>query len=247
MSNISRSYSSPVITRVKADTTGAWNRRTQNVQSITLHHCAGFFEPSLRYLTEQSTGTSAHFMINNSECVLMNNPSDRTSWSDGNNFYNATSVSIEMSNNSLSPSWGISEATLRKTAELCADLAKFYGLGKLVLHKNVVLHTNVAQGKFATSCPGPTGINRAADIIRWANEINGYYNSPNPTPTPTTGSFRVQVTTSALNIRQSPNTSSSITGVIRDKGVYTIIETSGDWGKLKSGAGWIHLGYTKRI
>lgn len=247
MSNISRSYSSPVITKVVADTTGAWYKRTQNIQSITLHHCADYFEPALRYLTKQSTGTSAHFMINNEECVLMNGPSERASWSDGNDHYNATSISIEMSNSSKAPHWGITEATLRKTAELCADLARFYGLGKLVLHKNIVLHTNVAKGRFATACPGPTGIARAADIIRWANEINGYSSSPSPKPAPTSGSFLVQVTASALNIRQAPNTTSRVNGVIRDKGLYTIIETSGSWGKLKSGAGWIHLGYAKRI
>lgn len=29
--------------------------------------------------------------------------------------------------------------------------------------------------------------------------------------------------------------------------VYTIVEESGEWGKLKSGAGWIHLGYTWKL
>lgn len=248
MSNINKSYSSPVISRVVADTTGAWKKRTKNVQSITLHHCAGFFEPSLRFLTKQSFNTSAHFMIQDADCVLMNGPSERACWSDGNDYYNYTTVSIEMANSSLAPNWGITEGTLRKTAELCADLARFYGLGKLVLHKNIVLHTNVADARWATACPGPTGISRAPDVVRWANEINGYgSSSPAPKPSSSNNSFLVQVTASALNIRQAPNTTSRVTGVIRDKGAYTIIEQSGSWGRLKSGAGWIHLDYTKRI
>ena len=58
--------------------------------------------------------------------------------------------------------------------------------------------------------------------------------------------FTVRVTDPALNIREKPNALSRIMGVIRDKGLYTIIETSGNWGRLKSGAGWINLKYTVR-
>lgn len=56
--------------------------------------------------------------------------------------------------------------------------------------------------------------------------------------------FLVKVTADGLNIRKGPGTNYSVVGVIRDKGTYTIVETSGNWGKLKSGAGWIHLNYT---
>lgn len=59
--------------------------------------------------------------------------------------------------------------------------------------------------------------------------------------------FLARVTVSGLNIRSGPGTNYKVNGVIRDKGTYTIIDTSGKWGKLKSGAGWIHLDYTKRI
>lgn len=62
-----------------------------------------------------------------------------------------------------------------------------------------------------------------------------------------TNVFKVRVTTAVLNIRQKPTTLSAKTGKITDKGIYTIIDVSGDWGKLKSGLGWIHLGYTQRL
>lgn len=60
-------------------------------------------------------------------------------------------------------------------------------------------------------------------------------------------SFKVRVTTDILNIRKSPDANSSKTGSVKKGEVFTITKTSGDWGYLKSGAGWIHLGYTKRI
>ena len=61
--------------------------------------------------------------------------------------------------------------------------------------------------------------------------------------------YKIRVNTEALNIRSGPGTAYNITGCIRDRGIYTIVNTdsSGKWGKLKSGAGWIHLGYTKKI
>ena len=68
-----------------------------------------------------------------------------------------------------------------------------------------------------------------------------------PDVKPEQGRYMVQVTASALNIRSGAGTSYKIVGTIRDKGAYTIIETSGKWGKLLSGAGWIYLDYTKKI
>ena len=51
-----------------------------------------------------------------------------------------------------------------------------------------------------------------------------------------------------LHIRSGPGTNCPIVGTIRDQGVYTIVETAdgqgaSQWGKLKSGAGWIALDY----
>ena len=59
-------------------------------------------------------------------------------------------------------------------------------------------------------------------------------------------SFQVKVTATALNIRSGAGTNYPVVGVIMDKGTYTIVEVKGRFGKLKSGAGWICLDYTKK-
>lgn len=64
--------------------------------------------------------------------------------------------------------------------------------------------------------------------------------------------YRVRVTSGYLRIRKGPGTNYSVTGFIKDKGVYTIVEESNGaganrWGRLKSGAGWISLDYTKDV
>ena len=59
--------------------------------------------------------------------------------------------------------------------------------------------------------------------------------------------YIAKVTVSALNIRKGPGTKYGVTGCIRDRGVYTIVEESSGFGKLKSGAGWICLDYVKKV
>lgn len=68
----------------------------------------------------------------------------------------------------------------------------------------------------------------------------------------TTKSYLIKVTANVLNIRQGAGTNYKVVSCIKDKGVYTIVaEADGKgatkWGKLKSGAGWISLDYTKRV
>ena len=90
------------------------------------------------------------------------------------------------------------------------------------------------QKKYGLSVDGKAGKHTITKI----NELIG---------TRSTTEFRVQVTTGALNVRSGPSAGYKVTTVIRDKGVYTIVEQSGSWGRLKSGAGWICLDYTKRV
>ena len=58
--------------------------------------------------------------------------------------------------------------------------------------------------------------------------------------------YQVIITADVLNVRAGASTDSKITTQVKKNQVYTIVAESGDWGKLKSGAGWIHLDYTKK-
>ena len=65
--------------------------------------------------------------------------------------------------------------------------------------------------------------------------------------------FLVKVSIRDLNIRKGPGTNYSRTGSYTGIGVFTIVDvqsgqgSSSGWGKLKSGAGWISLDYTKKL
>ena len=59
--------------------------------------------------------------------------------------------------------------------------------------------------------------------------------------------YLIKVTASALNVRSGPSTKHKITTQINKNHVFTIVDEQNGWGKLKSGAGWIHLDYTRKI
>lgn len=100
------------------------------------------------------------------------------------------------------------------------------------------------------NCPG--GIDMAK-LIRMANEEVNRKSTPvkeEPKNQTNSNSFKVRVKISNLRMRKEPTINSQSLGFVT-KGVYTIVDTkTGDgheWGKLKSGAGWIALKYTERL
>lgn len=59
--------------------------------------------------------------------------------------------------------------------------------------------------------------------------------------------YIIRVTTDLLNVRSGPSINYEIKGSLPKGGAYTIIEEKDNWGKLKSGIGWISLKYTERV
>ena len=59
--------------------------------------------------------------------------------------------------------------------------------------------------------------------------------------------YLVEITADRLNVRAGASMNYAVTTVVKKGGVYTIVDENNGWGKLKSGAGWINLSYTRRI
>lgn len=73
--------------------------------------------------------------------------------------------------------------------------------------------------------------------------------TPPPTP-PTPPSYNanlVEITVDVLNVRSGPSDSYGVNRQVYRGDVYTIVELNNGWGKLKSGAGWIYMAYTKNV
>lgn len=59
--------------------------------------------------------------------------------------------------------------------------------------------------------------------------------------------YVVRILNDELNVRGGPSTKHKINSVVKKNQLYTIVAEKNGWGKLKSGAGWISLNYTKKI
>ena len=63
------------------------------------------------------------------------------------------------------------------------------------------------------------------------------------------GTFLVKVLVDDLNVRTGPSTDYRVVSQVHKGEVYTIVKVSGNWGRLKSGVGWIsiHNKYVKKL
>lgn len=230
---------------------------------ITIHHMAvvnASLEAIGNTFAKKSRKACSNYGIDSKGKVALYLGEDYAPMTSSNRANDMKAVTIEVSNSKGAPNWEISDAAYARLIELCVDICKRNNIPKINFtgdkNGNLTMHCMFA----ATACPGPYLKGRMSKI---ADEINARLanNSTNPAPTPapakpqpkpvvvspTAKEYKVKVNTSALNIRKGPGTNYAVTGCIRDKGIYTIVETKNGWGKLKSGTGWIYLSYTKKI
>lgn len=59
--------------------------------------------------------------------------------------------------------------------------------------------------------------------------------------------YLVKITADKLNVRAEASNNAKIVTQVKKNQVYTIIAKNSNWGKLKSGAGWIDLNYVKNV
>jgi hypothetical protein len=162
-------------------------RSGAKVNKIVIHHMAGTnydIVPSIW----QTREASAHYGIGKNGEIRAYVDENNTAWHAGNWNANISSIGIEHCNSTGSPNWGINQATIDASAKLCADIAKRYGLGKLVVNKNIFPHSYFSS----TACPGVL-LGKLQYIADKANAINNGCGSSTPSA-PTSGLYRVRKT-----------------------------------------------------
>ena len=198
------------------------------------------------YFYSVNRNASAHYFVDEHNIYQVVKDSDKA-WHVGRNYgknnlfgkcTNMNSIGIEM----CSTNGEIADATFDNTVALTKELMKKYNIPA----DHVVTHWMTCSKR----CPGWNGWIPPNESI-WKvfkNDISSITTSPSqPIKSQSTDevtpnkSFKIRVKVSTLNIRKSPSTSSAVVGKITDNGIYTITEVSGNWGKLKSGAGWISI------
>lgn len=215
-------------------------RKLLSIGYITLHNTglvdvkANNFHRSLKRENALTNGRQASwtFTVDDVE-IYQEVPTSWETWHSGTATGNKNSISIEMC------MWSDKEKqrkTYDNSARLVAELMKMHNIPI----SRVVQHYNWS-GKH---CPQYLRENKHGYNWSYFIElVKKYYNS---TTTTTSTNYTVKVTADVLNIRSGAGTSYSKVGTVKKGEVYTIVETKNNWGKLKSGAGWICLDYTTK-
>lgn len=228
--------------------------RNHAIDTITIHCMAGNLsvESCGEVFAPSSRQASSNYGIGSDGRIAMYVEEKDRSWCSSSPSNDHRAVTIEVANDGgADTGWHVSSKAYASLINLVTDICKRNGIKKLLWKgdksligqidkQNMTVHRWFAN----KSCPGDYLYNLHGQI---ANEVNAKLGSGTVDPGSSTDSFLVRVTTTALNIRSGAGTSYPVVGTIRDQGVYTIVQTSGNWGKLKSGAGWICLDYTTRV
>lgn len=224
-------------------------RKTSDIKYLIFHYTANKNDrakANANYFKNNVVKASAHYFVDDTE-VYQSVPDLTVAYAVGGKKYsdcsltgggkmygkvtNTNSISIEM----CSVNGAISEQTMVNAALLGQKLMKKYNIPIT----NVYRHFDV-NGKH---CPGWDG---------WCNKDSSIWNNFKKKLSEDilskNKSFQVKLMDN-LNIRESPNGKIVSKNGAKKNITYTIIETSGTWGKLKSGAGWISISdkYVKKI
>lgn len=236
-------------------------RALSAIKAIVIHYTGGTndtAENEGNYFKNGNTRSAgAHFFVGQDGAVVQSIALERTAWAVGGARYsdyqktggakyygtykNANTVSIELCDNTTKDP---SDKQVASVRELIAHIRK-----NCPNAKQIVRHFDIT-GK---SCPL-----RMCNDSAWNNFLSRIGNTQTAAQTASNASngktsvsasksgYTVKITASVLNVRKEPNSKAKITAKIKKGEVYTIVDESNGWGKLKSGAGWIYLRYTKR-
>lgn len=102
----------------------------------------------------------------------------------------------------------------------------------------------------AKTCPGTNFMGYGCSTTGFAKfikEVKIYIdgNKEEPKEEKSEGIYRVR--TDELNVRKGPGVNFEKTNEVHKGDAFTIVEINGNWGKLKSGIGWINLSYTEKV
>ena len=233
-------------------------KRTHSIDRISPHCVVG-------QLTAERIGecfpkgrdASCNYGIGKDGRVVLVVDEANRSWCTSSGTNDQRAVTIECASDTKSP-YAMNSAVYNKLVELCIDICKRNGKKKLIWiadkdkaltysPKNDEMLITVHRWFANKSCPGDWLYSRLDDLAnKVTTKLNGSASSTSQTPQNTSKSFKVKVTADVLNVRKGAGTNYAIVTTVKQNEVYTIVEVKNNWGKLKSGVGWISLGYTKK-
>lgn len=218
--------------------------RNHKIDTITIHcyTAQASVEDMGNWLCNPSAEASANYGIGTDGRIGLFVPEGDRSWCSSSSSNDNRAITIECASDRTDP-YAINSKVYNSLIALCVDICKRNGITELKWRADKSLIGQVDKQNMTVhrwfknkACPGEYIYSRLGQI---ANEVNAKLGvkSEDYPETP----FEVQVIIDDLSIREKATKDSTFKGYTK-KGKFTITEVSGDWGKLKSGAGWIYIG-----
>lgn len=163
---------------------------------IVIHHMAGNLsvEQCGKVFASKSRQASSNYGVNGTNIGQYVDEKNR-SWATSSYAIDSKAVTIEVANNTGSPKWTVSDASLKTTIKLCADICRRNGIKKLTWTGNKNGNLHVHRWYASTACPGPYLYSKMGYI---AKEVNKLLN-------PSNGVIGRGVLKEGVLVRKSPN------------------------------------------
>lgn len=220
------------------------NRKTNKTLKYIVVHYTGTTasaENNCKYFRSGNRNASADYFIDTNGKIYKFNANCKTHYSwhcgDGYGRYgitNANSIGIE-----------VVSAGKEYTAKQKDSLNK---LVRAIMAEYGVPASRVTRHYDASRkiCPAPYAGSTAKNK-KWTALHDKIVKASSTSTASAFKSYKVQITKN-INVYKGAGTFAGKTGITVKKGeVYTIVGENNGWGKLKSGAGWIKLSYTKKV
>jgi hypothetical protein len=240
--------------------------RTHSIDRITPHCVVGQLtaESICGCFTSTSRQASCNYGIGTDGKVALCVEEKNRSWCSSSSSNDQRAVTIECASDKAEP-YAMNSEVYASLVKLCVDICKRNGKTKLLWlgDKDKTLNYSPKSDEmvltvhrwFANkSCPGNWLYAKLRDLAQTVTaSLSGTQTTESQLAASATGSYKVKVSISDLNIRKGPGTNYAKTGKYTGKGTFTIVETksgkgsTAGWGRLKSGAGWISLDYAVKV
>ena len=222
------------------------------VGQVTVQRLGDIFAPKSRQ-------ASCNYGIGKDGKIGMYVAEGNHSWCTSSYANDSRAVTIECASDTKHP-YKMNSKVYKSLVKLCVDICKRNGKKKLlwISNKTKALNYSPKSDEMVITihrwfknkaCPGDWLVARLGKLATEVTKQLGGSSAPAKT-TPaksSTTSYKVKVTAGVLNVRKGPGVSYAVATKIKKGDIYTITQTKNGWGKLKSGAGWINLSYTKKV
>lgn len=238
---------SPLVSYIKISP-NRYIPRNHSIDTITIHCYVGqaSVESAGEWFGKKSTKASCNYMIGYDGRIALIVEEKDASWCSSSYSNDNRAITIECACDPTHP-YAINSKVYESLIKLCADICRRNNIKELKWKGDKSLIGQVDKQNMTVhrwfknkACPGDYIYNRLGQIANEVNSMLGGGGSSSSNELPSVP-FSVKVLIDDLNYRSDPSMNDgNIIGVTK-KGVFTIVEVSNGWGRLKSGAGWIWL------